>query len=298
VSAMCLLLCTCVLGRWPALRAYSGTDLRRMVALASLGAFGYCALLYSAYAPCAGQEWSEKMHLVIVAHYTWPALSVLWSTLLLRDRLTGRMILSLLLGVLAVAIGANTIASSCDAASRLPAALLAAVIFGLYSTLLKRVDYEPFSTHAVSFASAAGMSAIAMRVLSGGWISPDSEAFVAVLLNGAMINAVSFVCWYRALRAAPMTFVAPWVVLTPILAAIVGSQPTWPSDEHWVGIGLVLLSVLLAPVRPATPTESPLQNSVSGKTGSRHSSSLDSPSASRRSSPFESTPYELAGESR
>ncbi len=306
VSAACLLVCTGVLGRWPALRAYSGTDLRRMVALASLGAFGYCVLLYSAYAPCTGgDECSEKTHLVIIVHYTWPALSVLWSTMLLRDRLTGPMILSLLLGILAVAIGASTTASPGDTLSRLPAVLLAACLFGLYSTLLKRVDYEPFSTHAVIFGTAAVLSGVAMVVLSKGWTFPNPDAVVAVLLNGALVNGLSYVCWYRALRAAPMMFVAPWVVLTPVLAAIVASQSTWPREEHWVGISLVLLSVLLATVRPADAKDSPSSHSSSRHTPFRNSPPKNSsPKASliafpsRRSNPFESRPYELAEESR
>jgi drug/metabolite transporter (DMT)-like permease len=201
VSAACLLACTGLLGRWQALRAYSGTDLRRIIALASLGAFGYCALLYSAYAPCTGGECPGKTHLVIIVHYTWPALSVLWSTVLLRDRLTGPMILSLLLGVLAVAIGASTTASPGDALSRLPAVLLAAVIFGLYSTLLKRVDYEPFSSHAVTFGTAAVLSCVAMSVMSERWTFPNPDAVVAVLVNGALVNALSYVCWYRVGRA-------------------------------------------------------------------------------------------------
>jgi drug/metabolite transporter (DMT)-like permease len=296
VSAACLLACTGLLGRWQALRAYSGTDLRRIIALASLGAFGYCALLYSAYSPCTGGECPGKTHLVIIVHYTWPALSVLWSTVLLRDRLTGPMILSLLLGVLAVAIGASTTASPGDALSRLPAVLLAAVIFGLYSTLLKRVDYEPFSSHAVTFGTAAVLSCVAMSVMSERWTFPNPDAVVAVLVNGALVNALSYVCWYRALRAAPITFVAPWVVLTPVLAAIVASQSTWPSDEHWVGIGLVLLSVLLATVRPSTSTDSSLTDSSFGDSAPRDSSPRDWPS--HRSRPYESSRYELAEESR
>ena len=56
VSAIGLHGVTLITGRWSSLRAFSTTDLRRQIALASLGPFGYYALLYSAY----GKAWQFR----------------------------------------------------------------------------------------------------------------------------------------------------------------------------------------------------------------------------------------------
>jgi drug/metabolite transporter (DMT)-like permease len=255
VSAACLLLCTAFSGNWRNLRAYSGTDLRRIAALAALGTFGYYALLYSAYA----HNNHNRIAIVIITQYTWPALAVLWSVALLREKVTSRLLLSLIVGIVAVSVGAGGAGAEPDTLSKLPRVALAAVVFGLYTTLLKRVDYEPYSSMAVSFLVAAVLSLVTgaffLQEKMVAWfsvehLSSESPALVSVLVNGVFANGLSYVCWYRALRAAPVTFVAPWVALTPVLAAVVAEPSIEFHAEHWAGIILVLVSALLATVEP------------------------------------------------
>jgi drug/metabolite transporter (DMT)-like permease len=83
---------------------------------------------------------------------------------------------------------------------------------------------------------------------------PDAAAIWSVLVNGVFVNGLSYVCWYRALQAAPVGFVAPWVALTPLLAAMFAGNTIPLEPHHWIGVGLVLMSVLLATVK--TPTAS------------------------------------------
>jgi drug/metabolite transporter (DMT)-like permease len=185
---------------------------------------------------------------IIVAQYTWPALGVVWAALLLGDRLNARMMLSLAVGIAAVCVGASTGVALGDARAKLPVVLFAAVIFGLYSTLVKKFDDEPFSSLAWTFAAAALMSGIATLVMSRQSWPMNWTAAGAVLINGTVVNGLSYVCWQRALREAPMAFVAPWICLTPLFAAIIVSRQ-FPGPARWAGIGLVLLSVLLATIQ-------------------------------------------------
>ncbi len=263
VSAACLLLCTALTGHWRQLRAYSTTDIRRISALAALGAFLYYALLYSAYAPCGGDGCKEKAAVVVITQYTWPALTVLWSAALLRERLTCRMVVSMLLGIVAVAIGAigaGGTGADGDALSKLPVVVLAAVVFGLYSTLLKRIAYEPYSSMAIGFAVATVLAFFAVSQFTPpGAFLPDGPAKWSVLVNGVLVNGLSYVCWYRALRSAPIGFVAPWVALTPLFAALFARNEATFEVNHWIGIGLVLLSALLATMTPTRAATRPFQ---------------------------------------
>ncbi len=260
VSAACLLFCTALSGNWRNLRSYSATDLRRIAALAALGTFGYYALLYSAYA----HNNHGRIAIVIITQYTWPALAVLWSVALLREKVTSRLLLSLIVGIVAVSVGAGGAGAEPDTLLKLPRVALAAVVFGLYTTLLKRVDYEPYSSMAVSFLVAAVLSMATGAFVSSGnsvsWFSAEhlsstSPALASVLVNGVFANGLSYVCWYRALRAAPVTFVAPWVALTPVLAAVVAEPSIEFHVEHWAGIILVLVSALLATLEPRRSSE-------------------------------------------
>ncbi|HEY7501050.1 MAG TPA: DMT family transporter [Vicinamibacterales bacterium] len=254
ISAACLFLCTCLTGHWTTLRAYSMTDLRRIAALATLGAFAYYALLYTAYEPGP----SDHTAVVVIAQHTWPALTVLWSAALLRERLNGRMVVSLILGVAAVAIGASATPNAEDGLSKLPPAVLAAIIFGLYSTLLKRVAYEPVSSMTVGFSFAAFLSFVAASQLSTRSLMPDRAALTAAFVNGVFVNGLSYVCWHKALKAAPVKFVAPWVALTPLLAAAFAGRSIVFRPEHWIGIALVLVSTLLATTARGVAVREPL----------------------------------------
>jgi drug/metabolite transporter (DMT)-like permease len=246
VSAITLTICAIVAGRARTIRTYfSPTDMPRLTALALLGAFGYYALLYAAYAPCPGQKCPDKPLVLIVAQYTWPAFGVAWSAILMRDHFGLRTIMSLGVGIVAVWVGASTSVAAGDAIEKVPFVLLAAVMFGLYSTLVKKFDYEPLSSLAWTFGAATVMSCGAMTATSAQPGEPGWAALRSVLINGTVVNGVSYVWWQQALRAAPMTFVAPWVSLTPLLAALFASQDS-PPGTHWTGIALVLLSVLIA----------------------------------------------------
>ena len=253
VSAITLTICAIVAGRARTIRTYfSATDMPRLTVLALLGAFGYYALLYAAYAPCPVQKCPDKPLVLIVAQYTWPAFGVVWSAILMRDHVGPRTIMSLGVGILAVWVGASTSGAAGNAIEKVPFVLLAAVMFGLYSTLAKKFDYEPLSSLAWTFSAATVMSCVAMMATSTEPGKPSWDALSAVLINGTVVNGVSYVWWQRALRAAPMTFVAPWVSLTPLLAALFAS-PHSSGGAGWTGIALVLVSVLLATLPASRP---------------------------------------------
>ena len=257
VSAVFLLVCTAVTGPWPALRAYSTTDLRRLSALAALGAFAYYALLYFAYARCADGVCGWQAATALVSQYTWPAFAMLWSVLLLRDGLTWQRTLAFFLGIGAVAAGAAGNPADTGSTSTVLLVLAAAMIFGLYSTLLKRVAYEPFSSTTVGFTVAAVLSLFAIMEFSTKPPIPDRTALWSVLINGLFVNAVSSVCWYRALQAASIRFVVPWVALTPLLAALFAGGAIELQPRHWIGIALVLASSLLATISSTGSVDEP-----------------------------------------
>jgi drug/metabolite transporter (DMT)-like permease len=248
VSAVTLALCAAVAERGRQRRRhFTSADLARLTALAALGAFGYYALLYAAYAPCPHPCGSDKPLIIIVAQYTWPAFAVVWSAILLRDRVNVRIFLSLAIGILAVWVGAHTGAPSSFAAAKLPFVLLAAAMFGLYSVLMKKFDYEPLPSLAWTFGAATLMAWVAMMVMSAPIQRLDPTAIRSVVINGTVVNGLSYVWWQRALRAAPVTFVAPWITLIPLLAAVFTADPS-TAGAPFSGIALVLVSVLLATV--------------------------------------------------
>jgi drug/metabolite transporter (DMT)-like permease len=241
VSAVVLAAWTTVRKRWDGLLSHTASDLARLTGVAFLGTFGYYAILYTAYAPASK---AATPAVVLVAQYTWPAWSVVWWALLYDGKVSRRVAASLGVGLVAVWLVASSEVSQ-PAAWRLATVVLAATMFGLYSALLQRLKYEPLSTHTFCFAAAVMMSGLVHLATLDLPDWPDAAARKAILINGTFVNGISYVLWYRALRAAPVTFVAPWISLTPVLAAIYLGD--WDlTRSQWAALGLVFTSVLLA----------------------------------------------------
>ena len=97
--------------------------------------------------------------------------------------------------------------------------LLAAFVFGLFSVLSKKVKLEPYTLITVYFLAATVAALVSMLWLSELAL-PTKNALIPILVNGLFVNGFSYIFWLKALKAAEASFVAPFVFLTPVLAAV------------------------------------------------------------------------------
>ena len=194
---------------------YNSADFIKIAGLSFLGAFLYYLLLYYGYSNAKGLE-------VLVLQYSWVVLIVVFSFFILKERLTFRLILSVILGfsgALIVITKGNFQQIHLSNISADLIVLLAASAFALFSVLSKRMKYEPLSMTTYLFACATAFSFAALAIFSEFKL-PDSQSLLPLIINGAFINGLSYVIWLKALRYEKASFVAPFVFLTPLLAAL------------------------------------------------------------------------------
>lgn len=242
LSFLVLLLACYISGNLRALKKYSIKDFVIAAALGFLGSFLYYLLLYFAYANAGGLE-------VVALQYTWPIFIVLFSIWLLHEHLTLNKVLATLLGFLGVLLVitkgdfANLNLSNSYTNGLV---LLAAGVFGLFSVLSKKVKYEPYSVTTIYFASATVFSYIAMQLFSTPVI-PTVTSFVPLVVNGAIINGLSYVFWLKALHYADASYVAQFVFLTPVLAStlIVVFFGETLLPVYLIGMALVLVAGII-----------------------------------------------------
>ncbi|MEK7187614.1 MAG: DMT family transporter [Patescibacteria group bacterium] len=215
LSFIVLFLSTFIVGKTADFKNYSTRKILIAFGLGFLGTFLYYLLLYFAYAHISGLE-------VLVIQYTWPIFIVLFSSFLLKEKLTPKTILSVILGFLGVILvltRGNLGQLYLSNISMDLLVLLAASVFGLFSVLSKKADLEPFTGTTLFFLAATIFSFISMLVLSN-FVMPTKESLIPILGNGILINGFSYVLWLKGLKYADASFAAPFVFLTPILAAI------------------------------------------------------------------------------
>lgn len=215
LSLVVLLVSTAIAGKFSALLKYSAKDIIHCFWLGFLGAFLYYVLLYFGYAHAQGLE-------VLVLQYTWPIFIVIFAAILLKEKITLRKLLAIILGFLGVYVAVtkgNITSASFGNLSLDGIVLIAAAVFGLFSVLSKKVSFEPFSMMTYSFMAATIFSFMTMMVFSH-FALPSKESLIPVVVNGAIINGLSYVLWLKALKNAEASYLAVFVFCTPILAAL------------------------------------------------------------------------------
>lgn len=215
LSFAVLLSTTIFSGRVFEFKNYNKKSFSTALGLGFLGTFLYYLLLYFGYANAKGLE-------VLVIQYTWPIFIVIFSFFFLKEKISLRNIIAIILGFIGVFVvltKGNFSAVNLSNLSTDFIVLFAASVFGLFSVLSKKVNFEPFSATTLFFLSATLFSFIAMLLFSH-FAMPSKNELIPILGNGIFINGFSYILWLKGLSYAKASFIAPFVFLTPILAAI------------------------------------------------------------------------------
>jgi drug/metabolite transporter (DMT)-like permease len=215
MSVIVLGITSAVVGTIGEIKKYSVKDWLYILFLGLLGTYIYYLFLYLGYSQAAGIE-------VLVFQYTWPILIVLFSIFILKERLTIRKLGALVLGSIGVIVvltkgDFQSISLSNPGVIALVAA--GASCFALFSVLSKTVQKEPYSVVVVYFFAALVASFMSMLYFSE-FAFPAAAEIMPVLLNGVLVNGISYIFWVIALQSTEASYLAPFIFISPILSAI------------------------------------------------------------------------------
>lgn len=186
----------------------------RAVFAGFLGTYLYYILLYYGYANALGLE-------VLVLQYSWPLFVAFLSALILREKITSRRITAIILGFAGVAVvltKGNLAAVHLSNSKASILVLAGAFAFALFSVLGKKTETDPYVLNTVYFLTALAASFFSMLYFSGFRL-PSAATFYPVMINGILVNGISYVFWIKALRKAEASFAASIIFLTPVAAA-------------------------------------------------------------------------------
>ncbi len=183
--------------------------------LGLLGTYIYYLFLYLGYAEAVGLE-------VLVVQYTWPLLIVILSLFILRESLSVRKVLSVLLGfsgVLLVITRGDFSGIHVSNPRVILLVLAGAFCFALFSVLSKNVGRNALVVNSLYFLAALAASLISMLLMSD-FALPAREELLPVLLNGVLVNGFSYLFWVVALQSTEASYLAPFTFITPALSAL------------------------------------------------------------------------------
>ena len=219
--------------------------------LGLLGTYVYYLFLYLGYSEANGIE-------VLVVEYLWPIVMVILSVIMLNEKLTLRKIIGIILGfvgVLAVISKGELVDFKVNDGWILFLVALSTGCFAVFSILSKSVKQETTGVVLIYFLAATVASFIVMMV-SSSWAWPTAGEWLAVLLNGILVNGLSYVFWQRSLQIIDVSVLAPLVFIAPITSVaylvLFFAEPF--VFAYAIGIVLVLGGGLLNTIEPKRPS--------------------------------------------
>lgn len=244
-ASLILLVISTAQGKLTIIKTYTYKDYVIFAFMGFIGVFLYRFFLQAAYLKMPAQE-------AFIINYTWPIMVVLFSVLLLKEKLTFVKILALLVSFLGVIIvvtkGDFSVVHFSPAGTIL--ALAAAMASGLYSTLGKKQIYEKFTSMTFFYLFSFVFSAISL--LSFSFLPSLSLAQLGGLLwLGIFPSGLGFVFWLLALKYGDTAKVSNFIFITPCLALIynyflIGEEIFLSSI---VGLGIIIFGILLQSIK-------------------------------------------------
>jgi len=208
--------------------------------------FLYYLLLYFGYKHANGLE-------VLVIQYMWPIFIVFLSLVILKENFTIKKLFSIILGF----IGVSLVITKGDFASLdfsqvdiLLVVMIGAIAFALFSVYSKIIKVDATNAVMIYFFSAILYSIITVSSYST-FIIPSAKDWISILINGAFINGISYLFWIKGLQIFDASKVAPYLFITPILAAffliLFFDEPIL--TIYFVGLFFVILSGLINSIK-------------------------------------------------
>jgi len=208
--------------------------------------FLFYLLLYFGYKHANGLE-------VLVIQYMWPIFIVFLSIIILKEEFTKKKLLSVVLGF----FGVSLVITKGDFTNLdfsqinvLFVVMLGAIAFALFSVLSKIVKVDATNAVMIYFFSAILYSIITVSSYSA-FIIPTGKDWISILINGAFINGISYLFWIKGLQIFDASKVAPYLFITPILAAffliLFFDEPIL--TIYFIGLFFVILSGLINSIK-------------------------------------------------
>lgn len=189
--------------------------------------------------------------------YTMPTWAALLGMLLLKERITPRIALSLALSLAAVGIIVGQEAAVRTAPVGTLLTLLAAISFGIGTVLTKRMGIAGDVTINAAWQILLGSIPVAIVWLifsRDAYFHPEQVRGLAALVWLTMVsNVLAYACWFRIIRALPAAVASLTTLVVPCIgfgsSALMTAAPVSWHDA--VALGLIIVAVTLALARRA-----------------------------------------------
>lgn len=196
------------------MKFYKFKDIIIMILIGLPGIFLYNIFYYFGAAIMPASQ-------AFIINYLWPIMSVVFACILLKEKLTPRKIIAIVLSFLGVIIVTAESLGSLEISALAGAGciLFAAVCYGLFTALSQKYEYDKnisqMLTYFATFLITAIMSVISKEPLQIGVLE-----ILGLAWNGVFVMGVATTAWTIALESGNTAKISNLAYITPFASLI------------------------------------------------------------------------------
>ncbi len=243
IATAFLLIVNIFTGKIIALKTYRIKD---YLVLLMLGGLGIC--LYTLFYNYGIDHLSSQEACII--NYMWPAMIILFSAPILKEKITVRKVAAIILsflGIVVIVTRLNFKSLEIASVSGVIACLLAAVAYGIFSNLNKKYQYDQTLAMMVYYGETTVVAAVLFALSKERVAISGSINLFCILWIGIGGYALGYLLWNVALTSGNTAKVANTAYLCPFInivtARVVLKEPL--SIYSFIGLGMIILGIVI-----------------------------------------------------
>ena len=241
-ATLFLLMVNVFKGNFKQLKSYQPRDYLVLAGVGFLGMFLYRMLLFFGVARMLASQ-------AMIVNYLWPIMAVLASCVILREKLTVRKAIAVVmsfLGVVIVTTGGSAAGLSGSDLTGTVLVAVAAVFYGLFVAINKRLQYDSFVS-MMFYNAVAAICAILGTLFRGETLLLTLPQNLGLVWVGVCNTAIGFVAWDLAMKTGDTAKVANLAYITPFLSLVVAYFLLGDPITIWSvgGLTVIVAGILL-----------------------------------------------------
>ena len=209
-----LLIVNAIKGNLNELKKIKLKDYLHIFCIGLLGTFLYNLFLYLGINNMQASQ-------AFIINYLWPIMTVIFACILLKEKMTIRKMIAIVLSFIGVIIVTSNGNLSIESSSLIGAlfCILAAISYGLFSVLNKLKNYNKYLSMMLYYFSSFVVSLI-YTLISKEWYIPRTNQLFGLLWIGLFTSAIAFTSWALALEKGDTAKISNLAYVTPFLSLI------------------------------------------------------------------------------
>lgn len=196
-------------------KEYDRKQYGAMFMLGFLGNYLYYVFLYGALKRTTASEG-------FILAYTWPILVLILSFVILKEDVTLKKIVGILIsftGIIIITTKGSMLELNLTSLTGDVLALCGALVFALFSVLGKKYNFDKTISVFIYFFIASIFIVPTVLIFSE-FVLPSTKVLPWIIYNGIFVNGISYIFWFKALEHGETHIISNLLYLTPFISLI------------------------------------------------------------------------------